>query len=226
MATPTKNETSRADGPARSGVRVPVGDLRTRQHRGGLIALLAVLVVVFALAGAWLYTSAGSKVTVVVVASDIDAGQAITRSDLTTTDMSGDVAAVPATDLEQLVGQRARVPLLAGTVLQSSMVGHGADIPDGHVLAGVALQPGATPASGVSVGDRVDVYRLPGGPAATDSDSAADVLAQDVVVHQVVVRESAGVSGLLVTLVLPQEAAAETVAAAGAGLVSLTVVGP
>lgn len=203
--------------------------LKTRQHRPGYIALLLALVVGLGLAGGWLYQSAGAKATVLVMATDIDAGQVITREDLTTVSLAGEARAITADQVSTVVGKRARVPLLSGTLLQRSMLGAAAALPEGHVLVGVLLPAGAAPAGGLVAGDLVDVYRLPAASARDEESTAPMVVAARVAVQKVASasKEQAVVSsGLLVTLVVPTADAAAVVAANGAKAVAVVVVGP
>ncbi len=106
-------------GPAlrsRPGVPVP-----TRQRRPAYIALLVLLVVGLAATGAYWYSKAGAKSPVVVVTQRVPAGHVITRSDLSTVEVAGSVAAIDGRYLDELVGRTATVDLLPGTLLQQSM---------------------------------------------------------------------------------------------------------
>ena len=61
----------------------------TRQRHNGLTALAVALIVGLAAVGAYLYSSAGSKVPVVMVVRHVQAGQVLQRQDLTTVAVSG-----------------------------------------------------------------------------------------------------------------------------------------
>ncbi len=203
--------------------------LKTRQRRPGYIALLLALVVGLGLAGAWLYQSAGAKATVLVAAVDIEAGQVIGREDVTTVALAGEARAITADEVSTVVGKRATVPLLAGTLLQRSMLGAAATLPEGQVLVGVLLPVGAAPAGGLVAGDLVDVYRLPAATAVGGDSAAPTVVAARVAVQKVAVaakEQTVMSSGLLVTLAVPEADAAAVVAANGAKAVAVAVVGP
>ena len=58
--------------------------------------------------------------------------QVISRSDLSTVDVAGDITAIAGANLESVVGERAAVALLPGTLLQRSMVTDADPIPAGN----------------------------------------------------------------------------------------------
>ncbi len=114
--TPSKSPTRSV---AVNGASVGVArlTLSKRERRPGYIALLVLLVVGLAAIGGWLYTTAGQKVAVVVVVRDVPVGQTVSRLDLSTAEVAGDVTAIAGTRLDTAVGQRAAVELLPGTLL-------------------------------------------------------------------------------------------------------------
>jgi hypothetical protein len=110
----------------------------------------------------WLYTTAGEKTPVVVMAREVPVGQVIERADLSTVDVAGAVTAIAGTNLSSAVGQRAAVGLIPGTLLQRGMLTSADPIPAGQVQVGVALKAGQLPADGVHAGDKVAAVRLGG----------------------------------------------------------------
>ena len=78
----------------------------------------AVLVIGIGAAFGYLYSSAGSKEPVVVVTAPVAVGEVIDRSDLSTVDVAGDLTAIAGANLNSVVGERAAVALLPGTLLQ------------------------------------------------------------------------------------------------------------
>ena len=126
--------------------------LPTRQRRTGWTALGAVLVIGIGAAFGYLYSSAGSKEPVVVVTAPVAVGEVIARSDLSTVDVAGDITAIAGANLESVVGERAAVALLPGTLLQRSMVTDADPIPAGQVQVGVAVKGGQLPADGLVPG--------------------------------------------------------------------------
>lgn len=194
----------------------PVGGLATRQRRPGYIALLVVLVVGLGMLGGYLYTTAGSKTTVLIVARDVLPGQVIQRSDLTTASLAGDVRAIAASAAETVVGQRAAVELLPGTLLQRSMVAAGPKIQAGQAQVGLQLPPGAIPATGLVPGDAVQVLRLPSKSLTTQGPPPDPTLITAATVTTAI-PDPTHQGGWLITVTVPQEKAAAVAGAAGAG---------
>lgn len=193
---------------------VPRAPLPTRQRRPGLAALGLIVVVGTGAIFGWLYTTAGEKNPVVVMAREVPAGQVIERSDLTTVDVAGAVTAIAGANLASAVGQRAAVGLLPGTLVQRSMLTEGEAIPAGQVKVGVAVKASQLPAEGVTAGDKVAVVRLVGsGQPATESTTAtavaaATVLADSASVYSVRADPTQGGGTLVTVLVTPAQALA------------------
>ena len=147
----------------------------------------------------WLYTTAGEKTPVVVMAKQVPVGQVIERADLSTVDVAGSVTAIAGANLQSAVGQRAVVGLLPGTLLQRGMLTSGDPIPAGQVQVGVALKAGQLPADGVTAGDTVAVLRLGASPAGA---AAAPVVLADAATVYAVREDPTQTGGSLVTLVV------------------------
>ena len=196
-----------AAGTARE-VLSPRSLLPTRQRRPGLAAVGLIVVLGMGAVFGWLYTTAGEKTPVVVMAREVPVGQVIERADLSTVDVAGSVTAIAGTNLSSAVGQRAAVGLIPGTLLQRGMLTRADPIPAGRVQVGVALKAGQLPADGVNAGDKVAAVRL-GGTAAgsaqpTNAPAAAAVLADAATVYSVRV-DPTQTGGSLVTLVVTPE---------------------
>lgn len=207
-----------------AAVGVPRLTLSRRQRRPGYIALLVLLVVGLAAVGGWLYTTAGQKVAVVVVVRDVPVGQMISRLDLSTVEVAGDVTAIAGTRLDTAVGQRAAVELLPGTLLQRAMLATGSVLDAGQAQVGLALKGGQLPANGVSPGDVVQVLRLPSQQQVTitGAGSLPQMLTKATVFSA---RPDASVAGgWLVTVTVPADQAAAVAGASGVGLAALVQV--
>lgn len=198
-----------AAGTARELV-TPRSPLPTRQRRPGLAAVGLIVVIGMGAVFGWLYTTAGEKTPVVVMARDVPVGQVIERADLSTVDVAGAVTAIAGTNLSSAVGQRAAVGLIPGTLLQRGMLTSADPIPAGQVQVGVALKAGQLPADGVNAGDKVAAVRLGGTSAGagaaqpTSTPAAAAVLADAATVYSVRV-DPTQTGGSLVTLVVTPE---------------------
>jgi len=173
------------------------------------------MVVGLGLCFGYLYSTAGSKEPVVVLTAPVAVGEVIYRSDLSTVDVAGDITAIAGANLESVVGQRAAVALLPGTLLQRSMVTDADPIPPGMAQVGVAVKGGQLPADGLVPSDRVQVLALPG-QVAGGNPSAPTVLVDDAVVfaaHQ----DPTQPGTTLLTLVVPAEVAPAVASASATG---------
>lgn len=209
---------------------MPRAPLPTRQRRPGLAALGLIVVIGMGTIFGWLYTTAGEKTPVVVLAREVPAGQVIERADLSTVDVAGAVTAIAGTNLASAVGQRAAVGLLPGTLLQRSMLTEGEAIPAGQVKVGVAVKAAQMPADGVNAGDKVAVVRLGGAQgaaqpagASTAAVAAPTVLAETAAVYSVRTDPTQSGGTLLTLLVTPDQALtiAEASSAGTAALITV-----
>lgn len=205
----------------RVGAPLPI-----RNKRPGFAALAVVLIVGLAALGAYFYSQAGRKVPVVVVRADVPAGHTITRADLSTVPVAGEVTAIGGSHLASVVGQTAAVELLPNTLLQRSMVTSAPALSSSEAQVGVAVVPGQVPADGLRPGDTVEVLRL---PAKNTAGSSASTPATSVLAHAATVYDSTGdpsqSGGTVVTLVVSKPTAAAVAAASSAGLIALIRVG-
>lgn len=122
----------------------PIAPRARRQPRWIAAGLLAICL--GALGAVLLFTEAASSHTVVVVATDVARGEVIEQSDLSTTTIGSTpgVTTVPADQLATLIGHRATVDLLAGTLLPAGAIGD--PVPKaGFVQLGLRLTPGRIP---------------------------------------------------------------------------------
>ena len=193
--------------------------LPTRERRPGLLALGLVVVLGAGALFGWLYSTAGEKTPAVVVTSGIPVGQVIERTDLSTVDVAGAVTAIAGGNLDSVVGERASVTLLPGTLLQRSMVIDTDPLPAGQVQVGVAVRASQLPADGVVPGDRVTVLRL-GSAQPIDATGEPKVLVDGAAVDAV--REDPTQAGTtLVTLLVTSAQGPAVAAASGAGSAAL-----
>jgi Flp pilus assembly protein CpaB len=203
--------------------------LSTKVRPKGYAALAVALLVGFGALGFWFYSSAGHKVPVVVATKDIPVGHTITRDELSTVEVSGGVTAVAGDHLSSLVGLSAAVEILPNTLVQRSMVTSGSTLPaTGDGLVGVSAAPGQVPSSGLSPGDKVEVLQLPQKGVASSSPSG-DTSTQAVLVKSATVYDvrpnTSSSGGMLLTLVVPQDAAYGVAQASNAGSIALVKVG-
>ncbi len=208
---------------------LPAAALSPRTRPKGYAALAVALILGFGALGYYFYTTAGSKVGVVIAVRDIPVGHTISRNDLGTTEVSGGVTAVAAGHLSSLVGQHAAVEILPNTLVQRAMVTSGSTVQAGQSLVGMAATPGQIPSSGLTPGDKVQVLQLPQkgtGAASGGSGSAATkaVLVASATVYDV--RPDTSTSGgTLLTLIVPSTDSYGVAQASNNGLVALVKIG-
>lgn len=94
------------------------------------------------------YTGGGEeRLTVLVTAAPLQAGQVITESDLAQVSVApSDVTTIDAADMDSLIGRMAALPLAAGTLVSPSMIGPASVPGPGRAEATFALADGAFPA--------------------------------------------------------------------------------
>jgi len=132
-----------------------------------VLAAGVALIVVGALGAAYLTRAVGNKVAVVAVARDVQPGAVIQAADLSVAEVSTDPALhpVPARRLSGLIGQRAAVALITGSLLTDAAVTEQVLPAAGQSLVGVALQHTQLPAEPLQSGDRIRVVDPPAGQA-------------------------------------------------------------
>ncbi len=213
-----------ATGGAAAATPVARSPLPTRQRRPGYAALGALLVLGLGGGFGYLYSTAGEKVPVVVVAQPVAVGEAIERSDLSTVAVAGDITAIAGANLQSVVGQRAAVALLPNTLLQRSMVTDVDPMPAGQVQVGVAVKGGQLPADGLVPGDRVQVLALPAGQSGTGVDAGKPVVLVEAATVYAAHPDPVQAGGTLLTLRVPAAdgpAVAAASASAAAALVKV-----
>lgn len=189
-----------------------------RRRRPVLFALMAALVAAGALLAAYAYSSIDNTQAVLVVAQDVPAGAVIGAGDVRVVRLSVDPALTPVTEdaRAEVVGRRAAVDLLAGTMLTANQVTDHLVPAVGQSLVGVSLTASQMPAEPLAAGDAVRIVatrddQAPAGGQAPVTFTATVVdVAFDEVSGQTVVDVS-----------VPQDQSADLAARAAAGRVAL-----
>ena len=147
-----------------------------RRRVGRRSLVLSVLVV---LLGGLLAFVAGQMLTahneVLAVARDVQVGSTITADDLTTASVTSDphLSPIPASELADVVGQVAQVPLHRGELLTPAQVGAGSGLSAGELLVALPLTDGQFPARGLTPGQPVLIVATPGATTATNATNSA-----------------------------------------------------
>ncbi len=110
------------------------------------IALGLLLVFGSGLAFAAWSRATSTRVAVLVASHDVAAGQTVGDDMVTTTEVEvgPGVPTLPAGDRAAVVGQVARGPIPAGTLLSAEMVTDGDAVPAGQAVVGAVLAPART----------------------------------------------------------------------------------
>jgi hypothetical protein len=196
-----------------------LGPVKAKRRPVLIIASLAALLLA-ALGGVWLWTSATSSVEVVVARSTVARGAVITAGDVTTARVSLDrtVASIPADQMSTLVGKRAALDIAAGGLLTPGDVASVVVPAQGETVVGLSLVNGMLPAIVLQAGDRVRVVQTPGAQGQV-GDSRPVTISATVVA---VTRSSDGQS-TLVDLLVSSDAAPDLAARAATGKVAVVL---
>ena len=118
-----------------------------------------------------IYSRVATETAVVAVANTVYRGELIDREDLTTITLQGSALAqaVPARDLDNLVGQRAAFDLAEGSVVVSSSVTAEAVPAVGRAVVGLKLAMGRVPTSLLVPSADLRLVALPPQDGGTDS---------------------------------------------------------
>jgi hypothetical protein len=143
-----------------------------RERKPALAALAVLLILVGALGATMLVLRAGDRIEVVKVTKDIQAGESVTGSNVTSVMVSADsgVDYVKWSQLGDLKKLKAKSTIFAGSVAVGQMFGAKSTLPAGKAVVGLSLKEGQYPV-GIKAGDVVAAYAV-GDSAATPSDDA------------------------------------------------------
>jgi hypothetical protein len=168
--------------------RIEFGRTGEARHRNpGWLLGGVLLVLVSAIGGVLLFSSADDRRGVLVAAGDIEVGQPVERSHLRVVQMSAasGVQTLGTGDASALIGQIpvGRVP--AGTVLNPSMFSSSSPLAADEMVFGAALDPGEAPMSSVTVGAAVRLVAAPRAVAGAEREPGApppaDVIGDGVI---------------------------------------------
>ncbi len=193
-----------------------LGDAESAKSRSRVPEILVgtFLVAIFALGGAWFFSSSTRSVDYLALRQDVARGEVLESDDLVPFRLSTDdpVLGFRAADTELLVGQVALADLKIGTIVTADQFAEQAQIPAGSGIVGLSLEPGEFPSLSLRVGDRVRVVLLPVSGSEV-GEPQGSVLIEEAEVAEVV---DVGGNGRFVSLTMPAELA-DQVAVADAG---------
>ncbi|MDA8062447.1 MAG: SAF domain-containing protein [Actinomycetota bacterium] len=197
-----------------------------RRRQLPLVVVGVLLVVGCALAFADASLRLGTREEVLVVAQPVAAGQVLSPADLRSVRVSTgaglDVVAAGAEG--SVVGRRAAVPLVAGSLLTTAEVGSAPAVGSGSDVVALGLRAGAYPPA-LAPGDRVEVVPVPGSSSgsATGSVTAGSPVDATVLALDAAPVDSGGPTVL--SLAVAAGDASEVAALGAAGQASVVEIG-
>lgn len=208
--------------PARSGASGNRLPSRPRDKRPALALLALLLVLLGALGSALLVYRTANRTEVLVANDTIRQGQSVTADDFDVVEVAYDEGTqlVPAASLSQFVGANSVTHIPAGSIISPQMFTPTTLAPEGAQLVGVVVPTVGRPADGFQVNDIVRVYTT-AGPGAEEAGEAEEIVPAAKIVSTTPVSETRDT--LHVTLLLPEDVAAEVITASAAGTAALAI---
>ncbi|HSK22373.1 MAG TPA: SAF domain-containing protein [Egicoccus sp.] len=204
-----------------------------RRVRTPELAVGVLVTVVFALGAVLWHLRAVDSSPALAVTGAVERGATIGADDVRVVYVSSDdgVARLDESQIDQVVGRDALVDLAPGTLLTASVIADRPAVAPGEGVAGLALDPGAYPALGLSPGDQVNVVRStdPAAVTASGSDGDESTGASEVVVARgatVLAVDELASDRRLVSILAPENEAEAVAAEAGSGALRLVQVSP
>lgn len=217
--TPTQPSTDTATGGRAPRPVAPA--TRLRRSRTG-IGLGVALTAAGALGAYGLADRIQDTRQVLVLATDITAGHALTSADIAATAINPDTqaATIDAASVDELIGRYLRTDLGAGTVLDHDMLSSTANPNKTSSVVGVGVKPTQMPAIGLAAGDHIRVVATPGEQGQPTRNPAS----YTAVVVALGAPNDEGT--ITVDLSVPRSQAAGVAALAGTGNVALVLDSP
>jgi len=162
--------------------------VRQRRVRAGHLGLAVLLVALGGLLAGFAFLASARVADCLAVARPVRAGTLITAADLTTVQINAapGLAPIPAAQRQKVIGQRAAVTLVAGTLLtRAQLTSEPLVGPDQRQIA-IGLKPERVPARALHPGDAVQLVVTPARVAGA-ANSAAIVTTPPETVPAVVV---------------------------------------
>ncbi|EFL34109.1 conserved hypothetical protein [Streptomyces viridochromogenes DSM 40736] len=206
-----------------------------RERKPALAALAVLLILVGALGATMLVLQAGERIEVVKVTKDVQAGESLEDSDVTSVMVAKDDAIhyIEWSQLKTIQTYKAKSTIYKGTLAVGEMFAKTASLPAGKASVGLALKEGTYPAD-IKSGDVVSAYRVSTtGSSSNNSDSdtgsggtstsGSGAIVENARVNNVNEDDDATVStgNLSLTLLVDEADAAALASAAAANQVAI-----
>ncbi|MGW3606670.1 SAF domain-containing protein [Micromonospora sp. NPDC005161] len=137
--------------------------VRQRRIRPGLLGLAVLLIALGGLGAAFAVTSVRATGSYLAVARPVEVGREISAADLIAVQVAGGqgLRPVPAGRLDEVVGKRAAVALVPGTLLTLGQVTDDALLGPGQQQIALGLKTAQVPARELHPGDKVLLVSTP-----------------------------------------------------------------
>ncbi|MGW0214836.1 SAF domain-containing protein [Micromonospora chokoriensis] len=170
MSLATRNGTPPVDAPV-----TPPSVVRQRRVRPGLLGLAVLLIALGGLGAAFAVTSVRATGSYLAVARPVEVGREISAADLVSVQVAGGqgLRPVPAGRLDEVVGKRAAVALVPGTLLTLGQVTDDPLLGPGQQQIALGLKTAQVPARELHPGDKVLLVSTPDRSNATGDTAAA-----------------------------------------------------
>ncbi|MFC5925932.1 SAF domain-containing protein [Micromonospora vulcania] len=158
MSIATRNGTGPVEAPVS-----PPKVVRQRRVRPGLLGLAVLLIALGGLGAAFAVTSVRATGSYLAVARPVEVGREISAADLITVQVAGGqgLRPVPAGRLDEVVGKRAAVALVPGTLLTLGQVTDDPLLGPGQQQIALGLKTAKVPARELHPGDKVLLVSTP-----------------------------------------------------------------
>ncbi|MER7586938.1 SAF domain-containing protein [Micromonospora sp. NPDC127501] len=178
MSLATRNGTPSVDAPVN-----PPTVVRQRRVRPGLLGLAVLLIALGGLGAAFAVTSVRATGSYLAVARPVEVGREISAADLVTVQVAGGqgLRPVPAARLDEVVGKRAAVALLPGTLLTLGQVTDDPLLGPGQQQIALGLKTAQVPARELHPGDKVLLVSTPDNDADAEPAAAGTRFAATVI---------------------------------------------
>lgn len=197
--------------------------VRQRRIRRGWVGIGVLAIVLAALGAATLFRAVGPSQEYLAVAQDVPVGAQITSSDLRVVRLNASpgLAPISISEVNQVVGAYAAVPLSAGSLVTMDQLTAEAVPGPGEQMVAVTLPRDRLPERILRAGDQVHLVATTGsGLADQDPDATPRTFAAEV--HDVQTASDRGID-LVVTLLVDERDGATIASLAAAGRVAVVL---
>ncbi|MEV0939212.1 SAF domain-containing protein [Micromonospora wenchangensis] len=137
--------------------------VRQRRTRPGLLGLAVLLIALGGLGAAFAVTSVRATGSYLAIARPVEVGRILTADDLVSVQVSGGagLSPVPTKKRDEVVGKRAAVSLVPGSLLTMAQLTDAPLLGQGQQQIALGLEPSKVPARKLHPGDKVLLVSTP-----------------------------------------------------------------